>query len=176
MTAKKESFLRKTDDKSFPRETKSEQEEIEKKYMQYQILKQQVEALVEEKTRADEASRELDTTINAINELGNTRGKSEQKAAKDIKDISLPSMSLLAPGAYVSTTIKDTENVIINAGYGVFLKKTREEGLKIMEKRKEEVEAFRGEIDRQLGHAALQMNGIEKELQSFLEKHESGKS
>jgi len=134
-----------------------DEKEIQKKYMQYQVLKQQIESLYEEKQRVDAGIREVDSTINAINSL---HGQDEE------------SMSLLGTGVYVSTETKNTSEVVINVGSGVFLRKKKADAVEILTKRKKEITEFNNEIMRQISHSSNQMDDIEEELQEFMQQHE----
>jgi prefoldin alpha subunit len=135
-----------------PKHTMNNDDEIQRKYMQYQILKQQLSALIEEKSAINGKTAELSMTISALQKLPDIKNKEEM-------------WSTLGSGTFIRSDIKDTENVFVAVGAGVVIKEKAQNGITILSKRLNELMRFDREIVSQINQFSAQIQRLEKELE-----------
>lgn|SRR3989338_556993 len=131
-------------------------QELQKKYMQLQIIKQQFSALVEEKNSVTEKLTEISTTIDAMKKLPSVKIGEEM-------------WSSIGSGAFVRSDIKDTENVFVAAGAGVVIKETREKGIQILTGRMNELEKIDTQLAEEINKFGEAAARLEQELQHAVE-------
>ncbi len=139
-----------------PAERAADDQELQKKYMQLQIIKQQFSALMEEKTAVTEKLTEISTTIEAMKKLPAVKKGEEM-------------WSSIGSGAFVRSDIKDTENVFVAAGAGVVIKETREKGIQILTGRMKELEKIDTELAAEINKFGEAAARLEQELQHAVE-------
>ena len=133
-----------------------EAQEIQKKYVHLQILKQQLSTLMQEKNSLNERAVELTTTIDALKKLADVKKGEEM-------------WSSLGSGAFVRSDIKDIDNVYVAAGAGLVTKETRESGIEILSSRLAELQKIDEEFTAEINKLAEQAAQIEAELQHAVE-------
>ena len=133
--------------------------DLQKKYMQLQMLKKQLEALAEQKTELDERVSELTHTINAIRKLGDI------KKGEEI-------WSSFGASSFVRSDIKDIDKILIGVGAGVLLKKKRSEAIELLHSRLDELNGIDKELTAEIGKYIEQINIIEPEVQRLAEKEQ----
>lgn len=131
--------------------------ELQTKYIQLQLMKQQISAFVEEKNLIDEKVSELVSAVNTLNKL------------KDVKKSS-EIWSQLGGSVFVRSDIKDVEQVLISVGAGVVLKKQRAEAIGILQSRLEELTNLDRNIVAELRKFSEQAESLEAEVQQLAEK------
>ena len=107
--------------------------ELEKKYIQLQMLRQQFNAFVEEKNLLNEKVSELVVTIDALSKLGSIKQGDEI-------------WSSLGSGAFVRSDIKDIEKVLIGIGAGIIVKEEKNNALEILHNRLSELSGIDSEM------------------------------
>ncbi len=135
------------------------EEEIQKKYIQMQMMKQQANAMMEEKGAIDQRISELAMTIDAVEKLAGVR-----------KDSSI--WAPIGNGSFVLADVKETENVFVSIGAGVVVKQTRERSLEILSQRRSELVNLNNEMVKELNTLAKELNDIETDLQELVQKQE----
>ena len=135
------------------------EQEIQRKYMQLQLLKQQLTALLEEKNIIDEKVSELLTTSNALNELGKIKEKEEI-------------WSPLGSGAFVRSDIKDKEKVLVSIGSDIAIKETRTNALEILQERLKEIIEVDKELSAEIEKFNTQIMKLEPEIQQLIQKEQ----
>ncbi|MBI3190670.1 prefoldin subunit alpha, partial [archaeon] len=105
---------------------KDHERELQAKYFQYQIMKQQMTAYMEEKAVIDERINELSMTIDALHKIDDVKNGNEM-------------WSSLGSGAFVRSDIKDVQKAMISLGAGVVVKETKERCIEILQSRLEEI-------------------------------------
>ena len=132
-----------------------DQRELQKKYMQYQIARQYVVALAEEKAALEARLAELSMTITAMQHL------------KDIKK-GEEMWSTLGSDAFVMSDVKDASGAIVGVGAGVYIRKPLGEAVKTMNARHAELL----EVDKQLlfeiNTLNQQLTRLEPEIQAAM--------
>ena len=121
-----------------------DQRELQKKYMQYQIARQYVAALAEEKAALEARLAELSMTITAMQHL---------KDAKKGEEL----WSTLGSDAFVMSDVKDSSTAIVGVGAGVYIRKPLGEAVKTMNARHAELL----EVDKQL---LFEINTLNQQL------------
>jgi prefoldin alpha subunit len=137
-------------------EQKKDDEELQRRYVHLQILKQQLNAMVEEKNALNEKAAELTTTVDALNKL------EDVKKGEEI-------WSSLGSGAFVRSDIKDVSDVLVAVGAGVVVKETRERGITIIKGRFEELQKLDQELVAEINKFAEQVQRLESQLKHAVE-------
>lgn len=143
-----------------PKEEKSSEQDIQRKYIQLQMLRQYATAMSEEKAMLEARLNELMVTLNAVQSL---------KEAKKGEEI----WSGLGSESFVMSDIKDTENIIVGIGAGVFVRAPRQRGLDILAERRVEMEKLNRQLAEELNGLGSQMMHLEGELQKEVAKARS---
>lgn len=134
--------------------------ELQSKYIQLQMMKQQLGAFMQEKNLIDEKSSELSNAVNAMKKLEDVKKGSEI-------------WSPVGAGAFVRSDVKDTENVLIGIGAGVVLKKKRAAAVEALESRLGEMTTLDRNIIAEIKKFSQQMDALEKEVEKLAEKEQS---
>lgn len=135
--------------------------DLEKKYIQLQMLKQQLNAFLEEKSLLNEKISEMVVTIDALSKLGSI-GKGNEI------------WSSFGSGAFVRSDIKDVERVLISIGAGIVVHESKEKAVDILQGKLNELGAFDSEIVAEINKMSSMISELEPEVQRLAEE-ESGK-
>lgn len=100
------------------------EEEMKEKYLQFQVIQQQLEQVSEHAQLLNQRNAELDVSINAIKEI--------RKTEKD-REILAP----IADGIFFKATLKDNAVFIVNVGSETAVEKTMPQVVKLLEEQKE---------------------------------------
>ncbi|MFH1631310.1 MAG: prefoldin subunit alpha [Candidatus Aenigmatarchaeota archaeon] len=133
------------------------QQNLQKKYMQFQMLKQQITALMEEKTKMDNAVTEMSMTIDAISKIKNIKEGEEM-------------WSTLGSGAFVRSNILNKEKVLIDIGMGMYAKKDLDNAIEVLQNRLDEIIKVSGDITSTITKMDSEMRAVETEMQKLSEK------
>src|SRR3989344_375280 len=134
------------------------EKKIQRKYLQLQLLKQEFNALIEEKNLIDNKVTEIATTINALEQLS---------AVKKGDEI----WSSLGSLSFVKSDITDTDNVLVGVGAGVVLTKKREQAAEMLKERIKELDDADKRIVSEINRFGGQIEKSEKEFQKLAEKN-----
>jgi len=132
-------------------------EELQAKYVQYQLLKQQMQAYIEEKSLVDQRLQELNATIDALHKMDTIKKGDEI-------------WSTIGSGAFVRSNIKDIEKVLVALGAGIVSRETRERAIEIIQSRLEEMNTVNAEILAELTNISKQLKKLEPELEQLVHK------
>jgi len=135
----------------------ADQKELQRKYVQLQILKQQMNAFLEEKIMLDNKTNELSVTIESLKKLDEIKQGEEM-------------WSSLGSETFVRADLKDIQKVIINIGAGVFAVKSTAEAAGILEERLGELSKFDTELVAEINKINQQITRLEPELQRLAEQ------
>jgi len=136
---------------------KDREHEMQTKYIQLQVMKQQLTSLVENKQAVDAKSAELMVTIDALHSLEDVEKGKEM-------------WSSLGSNVFVMSDIKDTEKVLVAIGAGVVAREKKERAIEIMQGRLDDIEKLSKEIVDEASRIASQMQETEKELEKLAEE------
>ena len=133
------------------------QEELQHKYIELQILKQQISQHVEQKQALDEKDTELNATIEALRKM-DTVDKGEEI------------WSSLGSGTFVRSDIKDTKKVLVAVGAGIVTRETVGRAIEILEARVKEIDLLGVQIVEQANAILERINELETEVQKLMEQ------
>ena len=129
-----------------------EEKDMQRKYLQMQLMKQQLNGLLEEKSILDEKRSEIMISIEATKKLGSI-GKGQEIWAP------------LGSAAFARSDIKDTEKVMIGIGAGVVVERNKDDAVGILEQRLGELDELDHTMTAEINKFSDQITNIEIELQ-----------
>src|SRR3989338_2909447 len=135
----------------------AEQQELQEKFIQLQVMKQQAQSYLEEKQKVDSALTELTMTLEAMKKL---------KGAKKDNEI----WPTLGSGAFITGEITDISNIMIGVGAGIVVKKSLAEATEVMEKRVADMRKVDGELMGELTGIVETIQTLEPEVEKLAEK------
>ena len=133
--------------------------QLQEKYIELQILKQQVSSLIEQKHAIDERENELNVTLAALRKLDTVKKGDEM-------------WSSIGSGAFVRSDIKDIEKVLVAIGAGLVVKESVPKSIEILELRLHEFSDINSEVVQQINTLVSRMSKLETELQKIAGKEE----
>lgn len=133
------------------------QQELQEKYIELQMLKQQVSTFVEQKQAIDEREHELNVTLDALRKLGSIKTGEEM-------------WSSIGSGAFVRSDIKDIDKVLVAIGAGVVIKEHVPKAVEIIESRLNDINTVSQEIVKQANAMVDKINKLEPEVQRLAEE------
>lgn len=136
-----------------------DEQTAQRKYMQLQLFKEQLEGMVKQKQLVDEKAEELMNTVHSL-----TAFKSVDKESE--------AWSPMGSGVFVESEIKDTKEVAIAIGAGVVIKKNIGDAIKTVTKRLKEIQEVDEEITGKLQNTINNINSLQEELKDFIEEQE----
>ena len=126
-------------------------EDMQKKYMEYQMLDQRIKQMQEQLQMVDQQTMEAMATLQSIDEFSKLQDKSE----------------ILVPinnGIFAKATLKKEEKLRVNIGSAVVVDKTVQQTKKLIEKQTEQIAELREKIIENLNQLVQQAANIEKSL------------
>lgn len=135
------------------------EEEVQKKYIHLQIIKQQLSAYVEEKTLLDKKIEGLTETIETLKKLGKI------KSGEEI-------WSQIGSNSYVRSDIKDTQKVLVSVGAGIVVKEKRAAAIELLKKQLDEMKNVDENIISEIMKLNSESEKLETELQEMVNKME----
>ncbi len=139
----------------------SKDELLKDKYAELRMASVQIKQLQEQLEALYAKRQELETAITSLDEL-----KGSQKKAK-----------MLAPvteGMFLSATLESNEELIVNVGGNVCVKKTIEEAKGMLKERLQDLSGYQESMLEELNKLTDQATGIEAELGQMMQEGESG--
>ena len=131
-----------------------DKKEVQEKYMQMQMIEQQMQQVQKQLKIIDQQMQELAMTDQALDELKNT---------KEGTEILVP----MASGIFVKAELKDNKNLAVNVGADTVVKKDVDEAKNLITTQLEEVTKMQQELNANLEKLAGSAQMIEKELQTL---------
>ena len=131
----------------------NKKDDLQKKVIEFQILDTNLKMLQE---RAEIINQKLEEFY---------RSKEAMEGLKNTK----PNKTLipLGSGNFIFGSIENCEDVIVEAGGGVAIKKNREDAIKILEGKIKELENSLGEIIKQSSAFVLQIEKVQQEIEDI---------
>lgn len=136
---------------------KDPRQDLQEKYIEMQILKQQISTFVEQKQAIDEKENEMNTTVEALKKLSSVKSGEEM-------------WSSIGSGTFLRSDIKDTEKVLVAIGAGVVTKETVPRAIEVLESRLADLENLSNEIVRQANVIVERISQLEPEIEKLAEK------
>lgn len=144
-----------------PAKESSKDEMLKDKYAELRMASLQIKQLQEQLEALDAKRQELENAMTSLDEL-----KGSQKKAK-----------MLAPvteGMFLSATLESNEELIVNVGGNVCVKKTVEQAKGMLKERLQELSGYQESMLEELNKLTDQATGIEAELGQMMQEGESG--
>ena len=135
-------------------------EQIQQKYMELQVLNQQIKKVHEQFMFLQQQLAELTNLETSLVEM------------KDIKKDS-EVFSSLGSGIFVNSKLTDPENVIVNVGAGVLVKKTLDEAIKLVKTQIGNANTSQAAVKEELTKAATYSEQLSKELNELASKEQN---
>jgi len=128
-----------------------EEKKLQKLYMQFQVLDQNIKQIQQQAQ-----------TLNAqlVELVGATRSLDDIKNVKNGTEILVP----ISSGVYAKAEIKDTENMLVNVGANINVKKSVDDTKKIIETQVEEMKKLQKQMLGELNRLTTQAGLIENEM------------
>lgn len=138
---------------------KIKEKETQQKYLQFQLLQQQIEQISQQLEFLARQFVDLESSQDALRQLQKTAKNSETLAA-------------IAPGIFIKTSLKDNQKLIVNVGANTAAEKTVPGVIEMLEKQKGGLEKNIAQSDALLQALTQQALKIYQELETSEEKSE----
>ena len=102
------------------------EEQIQQKYMQFQMIQQQLEKVNQHLGMLNEQSSELDISIEAVKEIAKTKLDNEFLAP-------------VANGIFIKGELKENQKLVVNVGMNTTVEKTIPEVVELLEEQKKDI-------------------------------------
>ncbi|MBD3164612.1 prefoldin subunit alpha [Candidatus Woesearchaeota archaeon] len=129
------------------------QEELQKKYMEYQMISQKIQQLQQQLQSSEQQMADIMATLQSLDEY---------KELNEGDEILFP----LNNGIFGKAALKKSDNLLVNVGTGTVVNKPIDATKELIEKQKEEMEHIRSQIDEKIKELANRASGLEEELSS----------
>ena len=129
---------------------------LQQKYVEYQMMEQQFKQMQEQLEKFDQQASEISAISRQLDELKGCRKES---------DTLVP----VANGIFVKGRIIDTDEVVVNVGAGVAVKKTVDETKTLLQSQAAEIENYRMQVAAQIEMMHKKKAELEKELSAMVE-------
>ncbi len=128
------------------------EERLKEKYLQFQMIQQQIEQITQHVEALNQRNAEVDVSIEAITELGKTK-----------KDTEI--LSPIANGIFVKAELKDNAALIVNVGADTAVEKTISEIVEILKQQQQEIAENIVEAEKVFAMLQEQAMNIYKEVE-----------
>lgn len=130
-------------------------EEVQEKYVEFQIIDQQIKQVQKQLQTFDAQLSELESIKDALDELKNVKKGTE---------ILVP----VSSGIFIKSELKENDELIVNVGSSVTVKKSVEQTKAMIENQLTEVGKYRGQLMETLQMLANRADEIQKELAAMM--------
>ena len=134
---------------------KHDDKEMQKRYVQLQLLKQYATAMIEEKGNLESRISEIAVTIHAVEKLNEVKKGQEMLAS-------------LGAEVYINSSIEDAGSMVIGLGSGIYAKKTIKEAEEILGNRRKELEEAHQNIMEEVTQLVEQIEILENQMQGHV--------
>ncbi|MEK6936747.1 MAG: prefoldin subunit alpha [Nanoarchaeota archaeon] len=132
-------------------------QEIQQKYIELQILNQQIKKVQEQFMLLQQQLAELTSLETSLIEMNDIKKDSEI-------------FSSIGSGIFVNSKLADPGNVMVNVGAGILVTKTVEEAIKLVKVQVENVNKSQEAVKEELTKAATYSEQLTQELNELVEK------
>ena len=131
-------------------------QEIQNKYVELQLLNQQIKQIQEQFLILQQQLTELINIETSLTELKDVKKNNEM-------------FSPIGSGIFVSSTIKDNDLVIVNVGAGVLIEKTVDEAKKLVQSQMENINKSIEIAKEQFAKASTFSEELTAEIQAMMQ-------
>ncbi len=139
------------------------EEQIKKRYLQFQMLQQQIQQLSEHLELLSQQNAELELSIEAVQELAEAKLNTELLAP-------------IANGIFVKGGLRDTSRLLVNVGADIAVEKTVPQVVDLLEQQKKDIMERMSEADLILQQMTAQAAKVYKELEKEVEEKKESKN
>lgn len=130
------------------------EELMKQRYMQFQMLQQQIEQINGHLEMLNQQGMELEISIGAIKEVSKTPINNEL-------------LTPIADGIFLKTELKDNKKFVVNVGFNVTVEKSADEIVKLLEDQKKETVERISEAEMVLQELGQQAMKIYQEVENI---------
>ncbi len=139
-----------------------DQKELQEKYFQSEILKNQLNAIANERQALQQKLLEIELTKATLAEI--------EKVEKGTT-----MWSSLGTGVFIKTSLESKEKIMVSLGADVMCEKSMKEAVKILEEQADEIRKADNELLKNAGPISQQLSDVEKGLASLVESAKKSK-
>lgn len=132
-------------------DTKMNEQDLQKKYMEFQMNEQQVKMINQQLEEITSKAMELDYIKQSLDEMSNVKENTEILAP-------------LSSGIFIKANVQKTDELLVNVGSRTVVKKSIPETKKLMDIQLNEIENIREQLMNQLQESTIKSKIIEQEL------------
>lgn len=132
------------------------EEQIQQKYMQFQVLQQQLEQLSQHLELLTQQNSELEISTSAVKKLGEAAEGNELLAS-------------VADGIFFKARLGDNKKLVVNVGSDITVEKTVPEVVELLERQKGEISKKMAEADALMQKLSSQAMEIYQEVEKLQE-------
>jgi prefoldin alpha subunit len=133
----------------------AEEKELQEKVLAYRIIEARIEGLLKQREALTAKLIEIETSLNGIDEI--------EKTNED-------ALFSLGSETHFFGRVTDKNRMVVEIGANVALEKTFEEGKQILSKRKDEIENFMVNIEREIIQLSASLQELESQINEMVIK------
>ena len=134
-----------------------DEKQVQQKYLEFQIIEQQMKEYQQELMTLQAQSNELTNLEESLKEIEKSKDKNEILTA-------------LSPGIFIKTELKNSKEVLMNVGSNVVVPKTIAETIEIVKDQALKIQAIAHKLEQDLQLFAQHASSLQQELQELLSK------
>ena len=132
-----------------------QEQDIQKKYMEYQALEQHINQLQQQLMAVNEHMHELLSLSESLGQISKTKPKTN-------------SFSQLGPGVFIESEIKNTKRLLMNVGANIAVFKSVDEVKSAVENQLSEMHNVINKINSDIEKFTLYHSNLQNELQGMV--------
>lgn len=132
---------------------------LQQKYMEFQLLERQMKQVQAQIEQLESQLGELVYLEQSLEEI---------KHVKDGKEIFVP----MGAGIFLQAALKNHQDVLVNVGSGIVVKKTVDQARELLEKQVRELRAVEEERAEKFAEMSQTAGSVEQELAKLIEEEE----
>ena len=134
-----------------------DEKQVQQKYLEFQIIEQQMKEYQQELMTLQAQSNELTNLEESLKEIEKSKDKNEILTA-------------LSSGIFIKTELKNSKEVLMNVGSNVVVPKTIAETIEIVKDQALKIQAIAHKLEQDLQLFAQHASSLQQELQELLSK------
>ncbi len=135
------------------------QKELQKMYLELQLLDEQMKQIQKQIVVLDEQLVELNNTLQALGDLNKTA-------------VGTKILVSLSPGIFTTAELKDNKKLLVNVGGNIVVKKNVAETKELLKKRLDSIKKYRDLTLAEMQKTNLQAVNIEQEINKKIKTKE----
>lgn len=136
--------------------TAAKQQELQKKYVEYQVMEQQIKQMQKQLEKLEQQSMEASAVEQCIVDIGN---------AEKGKEVLVP----VTGGVFFRAKLEDSHKFLVNVGSGVVVEKDLEGTRKLLQDQAAEIAKYKEQLTNQMTNQIAKFQELEMELKKLVE-------